>query len=199
MIAQPLLDILMKIKPRNSYEDSLLGMVYQHKHGYQVLGADGATPHILRVYLTPRGAAERQYLHCILSADQPDTYHYHPESGFAEIVMGSYKESFCDPTTGAVTSRILSRGMLNNLSRTKYHRVEPINGPVWTFVHRSVEQRTSYPQGWLRRCPDTKKVTTWTTQWDPAKDASATTSVTSEPARSGIEAEIIQAQLSDQL
>jgi hypothetical protein len=201
MIAQPLLNILTQIRPRNSYEESLLGMVFRHKHGYQVLGADGETPHILRVYLTPRGADERQYLHCILSADQPDIYHYHPESGFAEIVLGSYKESFCDPATGAVTSRVLSKGMSNTLSRSKYHRVEPIDGPVWTFVHRNVEKRSAYPQGWLRQDPATKKCTTWVTQWDPAKDASASTSIISEPARNlspmGIEASILDMQLAE--
>lgn len=118
-------------------------------------------PYLLRWFVIPRNKVFNVYLHCILRSDDDRALHDHPWWNLSIILSGSYREVMPD-FTGAPTiftriadlatrSRVLRPGSVRLRAPSDSHRLEVVDGPVWTLFitgPRVREWGFHCPQGW---------------------------------------------------
>jgi hypothetical protein len=122
--------------------------------------------YMLRWYLRldatlPSGEASHRYLrlHCILRSDNDRDLHDHPFDFTSLILKGSYREHYYDPALGSDPSdpanhrtRVYRPGDRNTCQADKAHRIEVLDGPVWTLVWSGPRVRKwgfHTPEGWV--------------------------------------------------
>ncbi len=92
--------------------------------------------YLTRHYLIPHNRPKwipGIYLHCIHASDEDAELHDHPwKSAFSLILSGSYKEEV-RTDYDQVMFRVLNPGDFNIIKGTRFHRLDIINGEVWTF------------------------------------------------------------------
>ena len=102
--------------------------------------ADG--PYLRRWHLIPKNKWFNIYLHHFLGSDVDGATHNHPWSSLGIIISGKYKEITPDGESIIRAFQPKFRGP------NYYHRVELINGPVWTIFITGPKV-----QNWGFACP----------------------------------------------
>lgn len=118
-------------------------------------------PYLLRWFVIPRNKVFNVYLHCILRSDDDRALHDHPWWNLSIILRGSYREITPDfslaPTPYVRVSdlptceRILRAGSMKLRAPKTSHRLEVVDGPVWTLFITGPRLRAwgfHCPQGW---------------------------------------------------
>lgn len=83
------------------------------------------------------------YLHVILGPDEDHHLHNHPATFRSFLLAGEYIERY-QPAIGApITIRGHGRFHVNKIPYGAFHKIDAINGPVWTLVFRS-RRRSSW-------------------------------------------------------
>lgn len=74
------------------------------------------------------------YLHRILESDQDKDLHSHPWDFKSLVIKGSYKEYYAiGPYWGLVKERTFKPFQVNSYDHNNVHKIEVMNGPVWTL------------------------------------------------------------------
>jgi len=104
-------------------------------------------PYLIRWWMIPRNREGNHYRHCILKSDDDRALHDHPWDSVSVVLEGVLKEHLSDGS-----SRILEIGKPYFRKATDAHRLEVIEGPVWTdfFTGPKVREWGFHcPQGWV--------------------------------------------------
>lgn len=102
-------------------------------------------PYLLRWFVIPRNTVFNIYLHCIIRNDDDRALHDHPWWNLSIILKGSYREIMPNG------QRVLRRGSIRLRRPIAAHRLEVVDGPVWTLFitgPRVREWGFYCPQGW---------------------------------------------------
>ena len=103
-------------------------------------------PYLLRWWILPKNKWFNVYIHLILRNDDDRALHDHPWSSLSVILSGSYREI-------TKTSRRVHRPGGFILRHAEYaHRLEVVNGPVWTLFITGPNIREwgfHCPKGWV--------------------------------------------------
>ena len=84
-------------------------------------------PYLHRRYIIPRNRFFNIYLHHFLASDEDAALHCHPWWSFGVLLKGQYLEY---TQTG---NKVFSAGTCKLRGPDYFHRVELIDGPVWTL------------------------------------------------------------------
>lgn len=107
---------------------------------------DPANPYLVRYWLRRDRPEGSIYLHCIHKSDDDRALHDHPWPSTSIILQGTLREILPDG------SKMLTPGCITSRSAEQAHRLEVVNGPVWTlFVTGAVEREWGFhcPNGWV--------------------------------------------------
>jgi hypothetical protein len=102
--------------------------------------------YLARWWVIPRNSVFNVYLHCISKNDDDRALHDHPWWNVSVILKGAYREVMPDG------DRILRRGRIAFRRSTALHRLEVVDGPVWSLFitgPRVREWGFACPQGWV--------------------------------------------------
>lgn len=103
-------------------------------------------PYLVRWWLRRDREEGSIYLHCICHDDDDRALHDHPWSSTSIVLRGQLREVMPDG------ERILSPGDIVSRSAKDAHRLEVVDGPVWTlFITGAVEREWGFhcPNGWV--------------------------------------------------
>lgn len=104
-------------------------------------------PYLLRWYLQPRREdVGNLYLHCILRDDDDRAHHDHPWDFESLILRGAYR----DVTPSSAL--IYRAGESVRHAAADAHRLEVVDGPVWSLVTTGPKVREwgfHCPRGWV--------------------------------------------------
>lgn len=103
-------------------------------------------PYLLRWFVIPRNRWFNIYLHLFLRSDDDRALHDHPWVNLSVLLSGHYLEHL---PGGIVKHR--RRGQIVLRRASCAHRVELINGPVWTLFLTGPKVRSwgfHCPKGW---------------------------------------------------
>lgn len=106
----------------------------------------GNPPYLLRWWLLPRNRWFNIYLHKILRDDDDRALHDHPWSSVSIVLRGSYLEITPHGT------RLYEAGSVIFRTATLPHRLEVVDGPVWTLLITGPRKREwgfHCPRGWV--------------------------------------------------
>lgn len=106
----------------------------------------GNPPYLLRWWLLPRNRWFNIYLHKILRDDDDRALHDHPWSSVSIVLRGSYREVTPSGTRRYEAGSVIFR------TATLPHRLEVVDGPVWTLFitgRRIREWGFHCPRGWV--------------------------------------------------
>lgn len=94
-------------------------------------------PYIKRWYLTPRDdeAGGCTYLHCIIRDDDDRALHDHPWDNTSIVLAGWLRE------ISEYGQRSLGPGMVVTRKAEQRHRLEVVEGPVWTLFITGPKRR----------------------------------------------------------
>lgn len=109
--------------------DQLLSMLWSTVNGRKpdfAIG-DPDNPYLLRWYLRRDQQAGCEYLHQVLRDDDDRALHDHPWDSTSIVLSGTLREVLPDG------ERILTPGSITSRSATQLHRLEIVEGPVWTL------------------------------------------------------------------
>ena len=101
--------------------------------------------YLLRWYVIPRNKYFNIYLHRFERSDDDRALHDHPWFSVSILLSGCYMEHF------KYVSKLRKAGNVFWRSADTAHRIELVNGPVWTIfiTGRKVREWGFYcPQGW---------------------------------------------------
>lgn len=107
---------------------------------------DPDDPYMIRWWLRRDRSEGSIYLHQIRKSDDDRALHDHPWPSTSIILSGTLREIVPDG------SRILTPGSITSRAATDAHRLEVVDGPVWTlFVTGAVEREWGFhcPNGWI--------------------------------------------------
>ena len=110
----------------------------------QVIGGP-SRPYMLRWYVIPRNRFFNIYLHHFLRSDDDRALHDHPWWNLSILLRGQYLEHTRDRVRHRRTGYVVLR------RATCAHRIELIDGPVWTLFLTGPKIRSwgfHCPQGW---------------------------------------------------
>ena len=102
-------------------------------------------PYLLRWWIIPRNRFFNIYLHCILADDDDRALHDHPFDNVSVLLKGSYREHL----KGGL-SKIVRRFRPRFRRAECAHRLEVVDGPVWSLFITGPRRREWYfhcPQG----------------------------------------------------
>lgn len=102
--------------------------------------------YLLRWWIVPRNRFCNVYLHRINRSDDDRALHDHPWRNLSILLRGAYREVTPEG------SRVRRAGAIVLRRATQLHRLEVVDGPVWTlFVTgpRVREWGFQCPQGWV--------------------------------------------------
>lgn len=108
-------------------------------------------PYLIRWWMIPRNEAGNHYRHCILKSDDDRALHDHPWASVSVVLSGTLKEHL--PNGEA---RILKIGQPYFREATDLHRLEVIDGPVWTDFYTGPKLRD-----WGFQCPEDSAAGGW--------------------------------------
>lgn len=106
----------------------------------------GNPPYLLRWWLLPRNRWFNIYLHCVLRDDDDRVLHDHPWTSLSIVLRGSYREVTPRGT------RLYEAGSVIFRTATLPHRLEVVDGPVWTLFitgRRIRDWGFHCPKGWV--------------------------------------------------
>lgn len=107
---------------------------------------DPANPYLVRWWLRRDREHGCEYLHQILRDDDDRALHDHPWASTSIILSGTLREIL----PGG--ERLLTPGSITSRAATDAHRLEVVEGPVWTlFITGPVERDWGFycPRGWV--------------------------------------------------
>jgi len=107
----------------------------------QIIGED----YLFRWYLIPRNRFFNVYLHKFGRSDDDRALHDHPWHSVSILLKGSYVEHFDGE------SKIRRAFSIFGRKATTAHRIEVVDGPVWTvFITGRNHRQWGFwcPQGW---------------------------------------------------
>ncbi|WP_412535944.1 hypothetical protein [Marinobacter sp. MIT932201] len=107
---------------------------------------DPQDPYLIRYWLRRDRPEGSIYLHCIRKSDDDRALHDHPWSSTSLVLQGTLREILPDG------SRLLTPGCIVSRSAEQAHRLEVVDGPVWTlFITGAVEREWGFhcPNGWV--------------------------------------------------
>ncbi len=107
---------------------------------------DPQDPYLIRYWLRRDRPEGSIYLHCIRKSDDDRALHDHPWSSTSLVLEGTLREILPDG------SRLLTPGSIVSRSAEQAHRLEVVDGPVWTlFITGAVEREWGFhcPNGWV--------------------------------------------------
>lgn len=110
-----------------------------------IIGGDD-NPYMLRWWVIPRNAWFNVYLHRITRDDDDRALHDHPYFNVSIILRGAYREVMPNG------SRILRPGRIVFRQAEALHRLQVVEGPVWTLFitgRRVREWGFACPKGWV--------------------------------------------------
>lgn len=118
-------------------------------------------PYMLRWWLIPRNRWFNIYLHKLLRDDDDRALHDHPWANVSILLKGSYREvmpNFAGQRTPyariadlPMRAKVRSRGSVVFRRATDSHRLEVVDGPVWSlFITGPVQRKWGFhcPKGW---------------------------------------------------
>lgn len=100
-------------------------------------------PYLRRWWLVPRNEYSNIYLHNIVRDDDDRALHDHPWDSTSIILSGELREILPDG------ERVLRPGSITSRDATSLHRLELVDGPVWTLFITGPKVRE-----WGFMCPD---------------------------------------------
>ena len=103
-------------------------------------------PYLIRYWLRRDRPEGSIYLHCIRKSDDDRALHDHPWSSTSLVLEGTLREILPEG------SRLLTPGTIVSRSAEQAHRLEVVDGPVWTlFITGAVEREWGFhcPNGWV--------------------------------------------------
>ncbi len=104
-------------------------------------------PYIRRWWLKRERESGSMYLHQIIRDDDDRALHDHPWPSTSIVLRGTLREVLPDGE-----SRLLKPGSITSRAAKDAHRLEVVDGPVWTlFVTGPVERSWGFhcPKGWV--------------------------------------------------
>lgn len=107
---------------------------------------DPNDPYLIRYWLRRDRPEGSIYLHCIRKSDDERALHDHPWSSTSLVLQGTLREILPEG------SRLLTPGTIASRSAEQPHRLEVVDGPVWTlFITGAVEREWGFhcPNGWV--------------------------------------------------
>lgn len=107
---------------------------------------DPQDPYLIRYWLRRDRPEGSIYLHCIRKSDDDRALHDHPWSSTSLVLEGTLREILPEG------SRLLTPGTIVSRSAEQAHRLEVVDGPVWTlFITGAVEREWGFhcPNGWV--------------------------------------------------
>ena len=116
-----------------------------HRQPDFIIG-DREHPYLLRWWLNKEADASSVYLHQILRDDDDRALHDHPWDSTSIVLKGVLRERYLDGR-----SRELGPGTIASRKAEDAHRLEIVDGPVWTLFitgQRRREWGFYCPQGW---------------------------------------------------
>ena len=108
-----------------------------------IIGAAADDPYLVRWWMIPRNDVGNHYRHLILKSDDDRALHDHPWASVSVVLSGTLKEHLPNGQ-----SRILKIGQPYFRAATDLHRLEVIDGPVWTDFFTGPKIRD-----WGFQCP----------------------------------------------
>lgn len=135
--------------------DMLIASVEGRKPDFVIGGEDN--PYMRRWWLRREAEAGSIYLHQILRDDDDRALHDHPWDSTSIILRGQLREVL------PKRARVLSPGSITSRKAEEAHRLEVVDGPVWSLFitgKRVREWGFLCPQGWRH----------WREFTDPATD-----------------------------
>lgn len=103
-------------------------------------------PYLIRWWLRREREMGSIYLHCICRDDDDRALHDRPWPSTSVILSGTLREVLPGST------RLLGPGSITSRGAEQAHRLEVVNGPVWSlFITGAVEREWGFhcPKGWV--------------------------------------------------
>ncbi len=102
----------------------------------------GGEKYLLRFYIKKVGKYPGVYLHHFFMSDQDRDLHNHPWFNAKSLILcGAYSEERLLSDKKYISKKEYHAGMINKIEFTDFHRVELLEGPVWTlFMARKTFQ-----------------------------------------------------------
>lgn len=114
---------------------------------------DPNNPYLIRWWLRRDRENGCEYLHKVMRDDDDRALHDHPWDSTSIILSGKLREVLPGPVAGGKhDSRILTPGSITSRKATDAHRLEIVQGPVWTlFITGPMVRDWGFhcPNGWV--------------------------------------------------
>lgn len=140
----PINNVVKELMHVKALKDMLVRSV-RNREPDIVIGEPSA-PYLVRWYLRRERPEGSIYLHCIHRSDDDRALHDHPWPSTSIVLQGTLREILPDG------SRLLTPGSIASRNATDAHRLEVVEGPVWTlFITGAVEREWGFhcPNGWI--------------------------------------------------
>lgn len=129
-----------------NFADRVIDRALQRAPDFVIGGAE--RPYLRRWWLIPRNRIFNVYLHEFLRSDDDRALHDHPWCNVSILLRGRYLEHLQDGTARVRTAGQVVVRWCGSIA----HRVELIDGPVWTlFITGPRYRQWGFwcPQGWV--------------------------------------------------